>query len=456
MNKPRHPVDEFFSESLKNYKVSPTEGAENAFLQEAEGIAKTFPGNKSRKKWIYLTLPGIILIAFITGIFISRSYNKGIETYVNKNKSTVKSKQDETFYPEQSAGIQALQSTNNTHRNSTKSHPSGKSSMKMESVMITSSVSVKVGNMSSSSDAITISEKDFSFSDGIRRLEPVYMALIYAGNYFITPTEINNELTLNTIIKPSNLAKNNSKKNSFQNEDESLNLRTHLFSGGMYYSPEWMFNILEANKNMRADNLGLEGTFHFGPYSIGTAIGISITKGTNEIIIGYNDYLGTYKGLDSIVFKWDASHTHVIPVYYYTNKVVYDTSLKVQYAYYEKRYIYLQIPIKLGYDFLRTKMFTLGLRVGPTLSVLLQSSGKSNSIDLGKDRLVKLNDVTPERVETNWQISAGINAGIRLSRRFGLELEPEIRYYFNSVYEKPDNNKKPWSAGFRVALLFKH
>jgi hypothetical protein len=217
-----------------------------------------------------------------------------------------------------------------------------------------------------------------------------------------------------------------------------------------------MFDILEANKNMREDNLGLEGTFHFGPYSIGTGVGISVSKGTNEIIIGYNDYLGTYRGLDSIVFRWDASHTHLIPVYYYTNKVVYDTSLKLKYSYYEKRYIYLQFPIKLGYDFIRTKMFTVGIRVGPTLSILLQSTTKSAVYDLGKDRIVQMNNVTPDRVQTNWQISAGINAGIRLSQRFGLELEPDIRYYFNSVYEKPDNNKKPWSAGFRIAFLIKN
>jgi hypothetical protein len=93
------------------------------------------------------------------------------------------------------------------------------------------------------------------------------------------------------------------------------------------------------------------------------------------------------------------------------------------------------------------------VRFGPTLSILLQSKVKSVNYDLGQDRIVQMNNVTPERVETNWQISAGINAGIGLSRRFSMEVEPDIHYYFNSVYEKPDNNKKPWSAGFRVAIL---
>ncbi|MCX6249577.1 MAG: outer membrane beta-barrel protein [Bacteroidetes bacterium] len=228
------------------------------------------------------------------------------------------------------------------------------------------------------------------------------------------------------------------------------------FATGVSYTAEWMFNILEANKSMRADNLGLEESFHFGPFSVGTGIGLSITKGTNEMVIGYNDYLGTYRGLDSIVFKWDISHTHIIPIYYYTDKEVYDSLLRLNYSYYEKRYIYLQIPLKLGYDLIRNNNFSLGVRIGPTLSVLLQSRAKSASYNLGKDRIVRLNDVTPDRVATNWQFSAGINAWFRMNRRFGLEVEPDFRHYFNSVYEKPDNTKKPWSAGFRIALIIRN
>lgn len=455
MNKPRHPVDEFFSEVLKNYKVTPTEAARNAFLTEAEGIERTVPGHKSRKRWVFMTLLGIILLTCITGIFISRKSHTAITTPLLNNKTVSNNKRDDNAIGKNSAGIVYKQSVPNSHRGNAQPIPIDSSTKRKESSNIPSLVQSQVTNISGSSSTSSVTENDLIPRTFIRRMDPIYLARIPGTNSLIMPEIEGEELKLNTIIDHSDSLKDNKKQIPITEKDEFSNLRNRLFSGGLYYSPEWIFNILEANKNMRADNLGLEGTFHFGPYSIGTGIGLSISKGTNEIMIGYNDYLGTYKGLDSIVFRWDASHTHLIPVYYYTNKVVFDTSLKLEYSYYEKRYIYFQIPIKLGYDFIRTKIFTLGIRVGPTLSILLQSSAKSASYDLGKNRIVQMNNVTPDRVQTNWQISAGINAGIRLTRRFGLEAEPDIRYYFNSVYEKPDNDKKPWSVGFRLAVLIK-
>ena len=453
MNKPRHPVDEFFSEVLKNYKVTPTEAARNAFLKDAEGIERTAPGYKSRKKWVLLALSGILLLTCITGIFFTNRHNTGITTPLLKNKTLSNNKRDDPAIGKNSAGLESGQSKVNTPREHARSISIERSTGRQESLTISHPVQSSIKDISGSSSTSTFIEDDLIPRTVIRRMDPIYLDWIDIKNTLLFAVSEGKKLNLDSIIDHSDSIMNNEEQIPIHKEDESSNPRNRLFSAGLYYSPEWMFNILEANKNMRADNLGLEGTFHFGPYSVGTGVGISISKGTNEIVIGYNDYLGTYKGLDSIVFKWDASHTHLFPVYYYTDKVVYDTLLKLDYSYYEKRYIYLQIPIKLGYDFIRNKIFTLGVRVGPTLSILLQSSAKSASYDLGKDRIVQLNNVTPDRVQTNWQISAGINAGIRLTRRFGLEVEPDIRYYFNSVYEKPDNDKKPWSVGFRVALL---
>jgi len=36
---------------------------------------------------------------------------------------------------------------------------------------------------------------------------------------------------------------------------------------------------------------------------------------------------------------------------------------------------------------------------------------------------------------------------------FSIEAEPDLRYYFNSVYESSELTKKPWSVGFRAAFL---
>jgi hypothetical protein len=445
MNKSRHPVDEFFSEALKNYKVAPSEDAKNAFLKEAEEMEMVTLPNKSRKGWILLTLSGIILLTGLTGIYFSQNRDKGTVASSPVSKSTLNYTSTGKITGNNLAGTTPGNNISYPTPSKVETATTKQLSLKAEGFIASSSIHPNAGTVSVPSVAMTEEGVELMSSDEIRYMDPLST----------TPVESDNSIPPPALIPLSDTVRNQ-KTIPFTPYDKSLNPKNNYFAAGIYYSPEWMFNTLDANKNMRTDNFGLEGTWHFGPYSVGTGIGLSFSRGTNEIVVGYNDYLGTYKGLDSIVFKWDPTHTYLIPIYYYTDQIVYDSLLKLDYSYYEKQYIYLQIPLALGYDFIRNKNFTLGARLRPSLSILIQSKGESPSIDLGKDRIVQLNDVTPERVQTNWQIGAGINATIGVSYRFVVEIEPDVRYYFNSVYEKPDEGKKPWSVGFRVALLFRN
>jgi hypothetical protein len=222
-------------------------------------------------------------------------------------------------------------------------------------------------------------------------------------------------------------------------------------SAGVYYAPEWMFNTLNGDKYV--NNFGAEGTFHFGRYSVRTGLGLSVTTGSNEMLVQTNPYLGSYHALDSVVFKWDQKHYNLIPTYYTTGTKVFDTALRYNYSYDKKRYTYLQVPLILGYDFLQKGWFTLGARAGAVMSVLLKTEDLSGTYDPGMDRIISINNVSPDRIQLNWQALVGINASFRLSRWFSLEAEPDLRYYFDSVYESSEITKKPWSVGFRAAFL---
>jgi hypothetical protein len=171
------------------------------------------------------------------------------------------------------------------------------------------------------------------------------------------------------------------------------------------------------------------------------------------MLVQTNPYLGSYKALDSIAFNWDLKHYNLVPTYYTSGKDVYDTVVNYNYSYYKKRYTYLQVPLVLGYDFLQKNWFTLGARAGAVMSLLLKTETLSASYDPGKDRIITINNVTPDRIQLNWQALVGINASFRLSRLFSIEAEPDLRYYFNSVYESSELTKKPWSVGFRAAFL---
>jgi hypothetical protein len=225
------------------------------------------------------------------------------------------------------------------------------------------------------------------------------------------------------------------------------------FSLGIQYTPEWMFNTIEGGKYV--NNFGAEGAFTYGKYSIRTGLGLSITKGTNELAVEYNDYLGSYNKLDSMSFTWDGAIQDYIPTYYLKSQDVYDSLLKLEYPKVIKRYTYLQIPLVFGYDVMQTGKFSFGLRAGPILSVLLYSKQLSEEYDPGDKKVISINDISPEQVSLNWQFMGGINASMRLSKKISFEIEPMAKYYFNSVYEKSDITKKPWSIGVRGAIIIK-
>jgi hypothetical protein len=236
-------------------------------------------------------------------------------------------------------------------------------------------------------------------------------------------------------------------------QDVYINNRKCKPSIGVNYTPEMMFNTLEGEKFIH--NFAVEGTFAFGPFSIRTGAGLSLSKGTNELTVAYNDFLGYFNKLDSIDFTWNEPKKDFIPTFYMSRRDVWDSLLKLDYPKVVKQYVYLQIPLILGYDFFQSGRYSVGIRVGPLMSVLLASKQLSTEYDPGKKRVVSINKISPEQVDLNWQFMAGLDVSYNLTKSLRIEVEPMVKYYFNSVYEKPQTSWKPWSVGVRVGFNVK-
>jgi hypothetical protein len=153
-------------------------------------------------------------------------------------------------------------------------------------------------------------------------------------------------------------------------------------------------------------------------------------------------------------FTWNDPIHNYVPTMYLSKKDVWDSLMKLDYAKVVKRYTYLQIPLVMGYDFWQTEHVSMGLRAGPVMSILLTTKQLSADYDPGMKKIISVNDIAPEQVSLNWQVMAGINTAFLISKQIRFEVEPSVRYYFNSVYEKPVNNTKPWSVGIRAAFVF--
>jgi hypothetical protein len=220
-----------------------------------------------------------------------------------------------------------------------------------------------------------------------------------------------------------------------------------------YYAPEWMFNTIEGGKYV--SNFGLDITFYKGLTSIRTGLGISISKGITENSVAYNEYLGTFNKLDSISFTFDENSYAFYPEIYTSSETVWDSAVLQDSNEIVKRYSYLQVPLVLGFDFWQQGSFTLGVRVGTVMSLMLNSKQLTGAYEAGENLVVGSQKVSPDQLNLNWQAVGGINARINMSEKMFFEIEPQLKYYYSSIYEKSGFTKKPWSAGARFALGFR-
>lgn len=487
MERIKHPVDDLFKEALQGHQVKPSDAARKRFLDEAATIK--INGKRSRSRWLLL-LGGLVIVTSAVMVLwlhqdSPQSAVRSPQSAVSSSQSAVRSSRSDVVNESgitdhnrhsslnvnpaspSSGGKTPPLSSYATSSASTPSSPNIPSSLNVlpptsivqrpssnvpyrsyvlrptSNVPYTSYVLRPTSNIPSSasegSDSATL-----TFAIPNDHVTAPAISTILSDSIVGFPSTVQIKDTVSS-TDPLYTPDKSKKKNRYSDWQ---------FATSVYYAPEWMFNTLEGDKFV--SNLGLEESFVFGRYVLRTGLGLSIAKGTNELMVEYNDYLGSYYHLDSISFAWDEKHYHLLPTYYLSDKDVWDSLLRLDYPKVIKRYTYLQIPLILGYNVLQKNRVSLGFRAGPILSVLLQSKQLSEEYDPGKNRVVQINQVTPDRIATNWQLMGGINVSWHISKQFGLELEPNVKYYFNSVYEKSDATKKPWSVGFRASFSIRY
>lgn len=493
MKKFNHPTDDFFREAIKDYQMAPSEKAREAFLRDAMQVPP--PPKKFRKGLIALSLFLLLAITGIMAWFLTNHNQSGSRSLKPVEQTTKSNATAGNIDQSKTVELQTLKhapsnvltsvtktatsfnsKTGNTKNNiqafainNDKTTPLQKMATanpsadpvfknpeitkKQTAVQVIPEASTP-GNQGKTEPGPAITENRPAFQDastmnvvnGTASPASVTGESSEHEDKPTTSVEATQIIKTDTVIHPG---RQESKPEV--NAREISNVR-HI-SAGVYYTPEWMFNTLEKEKFV--NNFGIEGTFHFGPFSIRTGAGISITKGTNELSVEYNDLLGSYNKLDSMTFTWNNPTHQYVPNYYMTQQEVWDSLMKLDYPKVVKRYTYLQIPMILGYDFWQSGKVTIGFRVGPVMSILLSSKKLSEDYQPGNKRVIRINDITPEQESLNWQAMGGLNTVIGLTKLIQFEVEPSIRYYFNSVYEKPGTTWKPYSVGVRAAFVFK-
>jgi len=439
-------TDQWLRSSLEGYRPDPGGDGRAKFLEEAAQINEANRLHQNNKKWWLLGLLMLVAGASSTYIFYLANepvpaHRLAVEITVPAQTPVIPVQKNETISPEPASPILTIPSVTNE-------------------------------------TGIVKNEKLASYSGSglpeINYLEvaqphPVTEEVIKDASVVVVTTDeiqINDRIIDNLLLEKGEilpetdtLQKSRESSVEFVPEDTPLIVKSdtrqkHL-AYSLFYRPEITYNLIQSN--MLSHHFGLEVQYRFfnDRYSIRTGAGLSVSKGYYEYATEYQEFLGSYQKLDSITFAWDERKYHLLPTYFKSEEEVFDDMLTTEYAKVMKQHFYLQLPMILGYDFIQQKNLRFGFRAGPRLSLLMETKTLSHLVNQGKNKVIQINQITPDRIRANWQFVAAVNLGLYSKGRLFYELEPQFTYYFNSVYESPDQQKRPWSLGLRLAIGFK-
>lgn len=446
MEKHPNPIDDFLKESLKGHRLTPRQESRKTFLEEAATI---IPGRKTWPRWYYLP----VILIFIAGaifIFYYTYQDNRIQTVAPEAVTVIPEKSKEpAIVPEMKAAI----SPDEKHVYAENAQPVSNDHKEMTGI-------AEKAEKQAAQPEESKPEHEFTETPVTISHEPVPEP-IKSGNdekeNVTDPVPVSIAKNIDTVIFKEDAvydqpATSDTLPGLKEEYPEATSSRS-VFHLGLSYTPEVMFNTCEGNKYI--SNAGIEVAFYKGRVSLRTGAGISVSKGTTENSVEYNSYLGAYNHLDSITFSYNENYGDFIPKLYLSEEKVWDKESSYDSIDIIKRYTYLQIPLAIGFDFWQNGKFSAGVRVGTIMSVMLSAKQLTGTYDPGENQFIGMNNITPDRVSMNWQATGGISFTAVLSRRIALEVEPQAKYYYGSIYEKSGNVPKPWSISIRTALYYK-
>jgi hypothetical protein len=195
-------------------------------------------------------------------------------------------------------------------------------------------------------------------------------------------------------------------------------------------------------------NAGL--TWHVSRFSISSGVGFGYVYDRGRYKVEYEslDSIGYFTGVTSYTI---GANNEII--YNTQNVNVYD-SLQHQDDFRTKnRYAYLQVPLLGGYRFYESNKVSMTFKAGPAVSFLLGSRKSDPVIEYSNATIIRVDEGTPARIQTNWQIWANLYFEMRLNKQVSIYLEPSFKYYFKPmVIQENVNYKAPWTIGLGIGI----
>lgn len=227
---------------------------------------------------------------------------------------------------------------------------------------------------------------------------------------------------------------------------------TRFFSAELGITPEIAF-YSDPGEYSKA-NFWLNGgvMYHLSRFSLATGFGLGYVYDEGKYLVEYKtrDSVGYFTGVTSYTVGANNEllyNTHSVTVY---DSLQHDLDYRTK-----NRYSYLQVPLLLGYRIFESNKISMVLQAGPAFSVLLGSRKSDPVIEYENATIIRVDDATPSRNPTNWQIWATLYFEMRMNKQISIYLEPSFKYYLKPVVSQENNDfKAPFTVGMGVGIQF--
>ncbi len=221
---------------------------------------------------------------------------------------------------------------------------------------------------------------------------------------------------------------------------------------GLEFSPEWV-TIPDNDNNIQNYGLDLSAKYHIGKLFLETGLGAAISKDDGIYHVDYEEavFKGAYQDVYNVTF--DTSSGTAVPTYYTKLVSVYDTIDKATITENKNTYIYLNIPINIGYYTPIGKKFSFYAKTGLNASILIYDDIPAPTIEGELNTIIKTTPLYHQRTE--WNLQAQINVGINyhITEKFRFGVEPNARYYIKSLVESNDGGN-PYGLGVKIGFKY--
>jgi hypothetical protein len=111
------------------------------------------------------------------------------------------------------------------------------------------------------------------------------------------------------------------------------------------------------------------------------------------------------------------------------------------------------VPFLVGYRFFESTRVSLTFQVGPAVSFLVGTHKSDPVIAYSNATIIRVDNETPARIQTNWQIWANLYFEMRINKIASIYLEPTFKYYLKPLVSQENIvYKAPWTIGMGVGL----